>query len=77
MKTAQCVVKFRNGSSNPVAELRGERRQVFLRKRTPTPWAVASALGHDRTHALHNEFKDLLGASLTEWYPEAHSSTLP
>jgi hypothetical protein len=33
----------------PVAELCGERRQVFLIKRTPTPWAVASALGQVQT----------------------------
>jgi hypothetical protein len=43
----------------------------------PSRRDFCNKIGHDRTHALHNEFEDLLGASLTEWYPEVQSSTLP
>jgi hypothetical protein len=39
---------FQQHRSNPVAELRGERRQVLLRKRTPRRVAVASDVGHKR-----------------------------
>jgi hypothetical protein len=35
--------------SNPVAELRGEWRQVLLRKRTPRPAVGASEMGQEET----------------------------